>query len=211
MASSWLAGARHSVLHSWLHQRAGGAGLAGQGLHCTQNQVDRPVTSQAAELGSALSCFVALLLCRVDMSVCVQDCIFVPPDFSLPCHLSLASKLVGLFMRSVFFFSLTLLCLVSLPQRERERTELSWIEFFYFEDDGFNQSSLVYIIYTQTCTYDSDTVITLENKLTVLICHQSCFFYYKNKKIKKKTIQANVIDLTSKLSMEYITKWQRTD
>ena len=52
--------------------------------------------------------------------------------------------------------------------------------------------------YTQTCAYNNDIIITLQNILTLQIFHQN---------IKKIKIQANVSDTTLKLSILHkITK-----
>ena len=58
------------------------------------------------------------------------------------------------------------------------------------------QPVLASLPYTQTCTYNNDTIITLQNILTLQIFHQT----------KKKTIQANVFDMALKWSMLHVKK-----
>ena len=60
--------------------------------------------------------------------------------------------------------------------RGKERHSL----IIYLEDDGFRPwpnlpTGLANLPYTQTCTYNNDTILTLQNILTVLIFHQNYF------------------------------------
>ena len=52
----------------------------------------------------------------------------------------------------------------------------------------------------QTCTYNNDTMITLQNILTLQIFHQNCY------KKKKNTMQADVFDMALNLSPLHVKK-----
>ena len=72
----------------------------------------------------------------------------------------------------------------------------------YLEDDGFRRglifrAVLASLAYTQTCTYNKDTITTLQNIISTLQIFHQCFKY---------TIQANVFNMALKLNKLHVQK-----
>ena len=65
------------------------------------------------------------------------------------------------------------------------------------------QPVLTSLPYTQTCTYDNnDTIITLQNLLTLQVFHQN----YEKGNMQKNTMGANVFDIALNLSTLHVKK-----